>query len=270
MLIAAMDGGGRVEASGAVRGKPYHCPLCEDAVHLKAGRIVTPHFAHRPEAACAGAREGAAHLTAKQLFYEEFRRRGLRAELEYPIHGLPGDRRADVAVWSPAGRMCVLELQDSPISLDEIEARSATYARQMIAQAWIPFEILAGLMDPSSQVDPAYISCERFSAAPFFRWIHGLHGPAETYVWDPLIRAMWLIELSPCWLLNGDYPRRSRRWRNLAAVGPFNLTELKITTRFRRASAAPPHRWPAARLVQFRFADGLARVLAERSHTSAG
>lgn len=139
MLVANL-GDTRIDAASAKRGPEYRCPKCSGIVILKQGRKVIEHFAHKPSTDCSWARgETRAHLEAKVLVQAALVERGLKAEVEFVVNTLPGDRRADVMAWSPKGQQIAFELQHTPIDLNEIEARASSYARAGIAQIWIPF-----------------------------------------------------------------------------------------------------------------------------------
>ena len=123
-MLKARLGEEAVEASRAERGPRYDCPKCRNEVILKAGRIKIAHFAHKPPTDCTWAKgETIAHLLAKSVLAEAMRKRGIRAEVEFVIEALPNDRRTDVAVWL-RDNVVAVEFQHTPISLDEIEARS--------------------------------------------------------------------------------------------------------------------------------------------------
>src|SRR3954464_4411013 len=124
-MLVAEQNGLRIEASVAQRGGTFNCPQCKGILIFKPGRKVISHFAHKPPTDCTWARgETRAHLEAKLLVGIALKARGLRAELECVQEGLSGDRRADVLVWSPNGRRLAIELQHTPIGLDEIEKRA--------------------------------------------------------------------------------------------------------------------------------------------------
>ena len=139
MLIALLNNS-RVTAAAAQRGGEFHCPSCSKPLVLKKGRVVIHHFAHKPPILCDWARgETLAHLEAKRIVHAALTARGVRAELEYSVETLPGDRRADVMAWSPGGQMIAIELQHTSISADEIAERAFAYARAGAAQMWISF-----------------------------------------------------------------------------------------------------------------------------------
>lgn len=111
MLVANL-GGMRIDSASAKRGPEYRCPKCSGIVILKQGRKVIEHFAHKPPTDCSWATgETRAHLEAKALVQAALTGRGLKAEVEFVVNTLPGDRRADVMAWSPKGLQIAFELQ---------------------------------------------------------------------------------------------------------------------------------------------------------------
>ncbi|MTH94783.1 competence protein CoiA, partial [Roseibium sp. RKSG952] len=119
----------RISALAALRGAEYRCPACRGLLILKKGRRVVHHFAHKPPTNCTWAKgETQAHLRAKTELAQSFTGRGIRAEVEFVVETLTGDRRADVMAWKPNGFQVAFELQHTPISVNEIEARAFSYA----------------------------------------------------------------------------------------------------------------------------------------------
>jgi hypothetical protein len=51
----------------AEKGQDFSCPICENKVVLKRGKVRRPHFAHKPDTGCSG--EGVDHKVAKQMIY---------------------------------------------------------------------------------------------------------------------------------------------------------------------------------------------------------
>ena len=79
-------------------------PLLQQTACPENGRVVIHHFAHKPPILCDWARgETLAHLGAKRLVHAALTARGVKAELEYSVETLPGDRRGRhglVAEWA--------------------------------------------------------------------------------------------------------------------------------------------------------------------------
>ena len=38
----------------AEKGQDFSCPICENEVVLKRGKVRRPHFAHKPDTGCSG------------------------------------------------------------------------------------------------------------------------------------------------------------------------------------------------------------------------
>lgn len=195
MLIAEQNGQ-RIEAREAKRGGEFICPKCRRKVILKAGRIVIVHFAHKPPTDCTWARgETREHLESKQIVKDAFVSRGLTAEVEFVVNALPGDRRADVLAWSPKGKKVAVELQHSNIELSEIEARAGTYAREGIAQIWVPF-IRASVWKDAVARSGGVLFFERYSPRPFEKWVHGFHGKDGMWMYDPRDKSFWHAKMA--------------------------------------------------------------------------
>ena len=267
MLVATLDGN-RLEAENAERGLAYTCPKCERSVILKRGRIKIAHFAHKPPTDCTWAKgETLAHLEAKKLFKDAFVSRGLRAEVEFIVPSLPNDRRADVMVWSPSGTRIAIELQHTNIGIEEIEARSFSYAREDIAQAWIPF------LRPSVWEDAEIrtggdgagkMLIEKYPARPFERWAHAFHlgrlwffNPAGGTLWRGHFddHEIWVEESS--WYVEGGeevsaggFSRTSRRWKELTLWGPYAFHQVKIKVDHRKRWQTSRYKVPAGRVAQ--------------------
>lgn len=269
MLVAACEGK-RVEAQDAERGLAYVCPnpKCCRPLILKRGRIVIAHFAHKPPKDCDWARgETLAHLEAKRLIRDAFAARGVRAEVEYVVPALPGDRRADVMMWSPSGIKVVVELQHTSIGVDEIERRAFSYARAEVAQVWVPFlrtSIWADAERRDGGGEGDWL-VERYPARPYERWVHGLnrggiwfYDPSDKVIWRGRFARHQIWEEERSWYSEdgeeryaGGYPRWSRRWRELTLWGPHGLDQVKIKLERRCACRTGRYNWPAGHVGQF-------------------
>jgi competence protein CoiA len=201
-------------------------------------------------------------LEAKKLVRDALVTRGLRAEVEYIVSVLPGDRRADVMLWSSAGAMLAIELQHTSIGLEEIEARAFSYARAGIAQIWIPF-LSSSVLDAAEPRGPRSMFVERYSPRPFEKWVHGLNGKDGMWMYSPGNQNFWWAHLAghqiyveeSSWFEQGGeeksaggYYRWSKRYRELTLTGPHSIDELKINVKNRAASSLGGHNWPSGRL----------------------
>lgn len=241
-MLVAEHGTTRIDAEVAERGPVYNCPGCGGEVVLKRGRIVIAHFAHKPPTKCDWSKgETLAHLRSKRLIQSVFRSRGLRAEVEFLIGGGRNKNRADIAVWSPTGRIVAIEMQHSNISLDEIERRAFSYAEQEIGQIWVPFlrdETLRGM----KYVNANEFLVERYPARPFERWIQALNYGVGIWMYDPKGERMYCCIMDKCWVGGeesswydeygdeqyGGGPYVSRRYKKLTLLGPCDLENLKL------------------------------------------
>jgi competence CoiA-like predicted nuclease len=264
MLIALLNNT-RITAAAARRGAAYHCPSCSKPLVLKKGSVVIHHFAHKPPILCDWARgETLAHLEAKQLVHDALAARGVRAELEYSVETLPGDRRADVMAWSPTGRMIAIELQHTSISAEEIAERAFAYSRAGAAQIWISFLPPSVWKEALDKGDGTWL-VRRCAPRQFELWIDGLTAKAGRWMYDPQSKQFWQVKMLPhevyeeetIWYAPGGIEhyraarkRVSKKFRDLILRGPFKMEELRIALRKRRQSAAAGMRWPQANLAE--------------------
>jgi competence protein CoiA len=266
-MLVARGEAGPVEAASARRGAVFRCPVCDATMVLRRGRIRIAHFAHKTEPCAVAARETLAHLGAKAAIVAALRARGLRAEPEFMVAGLPGDRRADVMAWSPSGRLVAVELQHASVSLDEIERRAFSYARADIAQLWIAFAPADLATRGETTAYGRFLP--RFAPRPFEKWIHGLGGGAM-WMFDPADGALWRARLSghaldvPAAVIAdeygdernvGGYERWSRRFRDLTLAGPFAMKDLRLRLATRTAFSLAIYRWPAGPVAELLPAD---------------
>jgi hypothetical protein len=265
MLVALCEGQ-RTTAAAALRGGAFNCPSCGKELVLKKGRIIIHHFAHKPPILCDWARgETLAHLEAKQLVHAALTARGVRAELEYCLETLPGDRRADVMAWSPKGQMIAIELQHTSISADAIAERAFAYAQAAAAQIWISFLPASVWKEALDKGDGTWL-VRRYAPKQFEHWIEGLTAKAGIWMCDPLGKAFWLAKILPhkvhedetIWYAPGGIehyrPARTKvlkKYRDLVLSGPYQLDALRIGLRRRKAFSTKIGRWPASAIASF-------------------
>jgi len=264
MLVAKLDGD-RIEAGIAGRGHEYRCPQCDGLVVLKRGARIIAHFAHKPPTSCSWARgETIAHLKSKALVAAALLQRGLRADVEFILATHSGDRRADVMTWSPKGLQIAFELQHTPIEIEEIERRAASYADAGIAQIWIPFLRPSVWRDGQPTASGWFL--ERYSPRPFERWVHGLNGKNGMWMYEPNKEEFWLgrmkghqihVKESSYYtedgeeVITGGYDRWSKRYKELTLTGPYNVTDLRLITSSRSAYSSSGYDWPKGRIAKF-------------------
>ena len=264
-MLVAKVAGNRIEAAIALKGQDYHCPHCGEAVILKKGRIRTPHFAHKPPVSCSWAKgETAAHLEAKTRLKDAFLARGLRVEVECEVDTLPGDRRADVMVWSPKGTRFAIELQHTPIGLSEIEERTESYHRAGVGVIWVGFLHPAVWKAAEARGGGQYV-VRRYSARPWERWTHGynyghvwLYDPAQGCLWQGRLNKHEIYVEESNWYdsdgnenYSGGYTRVSKRWRELILQGPVPLDAVKIEPFRRKPIRLGNNNYPGGRSARF-------------------
>jgi hypothetical protein len=169
------------------------CSKCKQIVILKHGRIKTAHFADKLPTDCTWAKgETLTHLDAKKLFRNSFALRGLQTEVEFIVPSLPSDRRADVMVWSPSRTQAAIELQHCNIGIEEIEKRAFSYAREGIAQAWVPFPRPKVMAEAKRRMggESGDLLIGLYPARPFERWVHAFHF-GRPWFYDPKQKTLW-------------------------------------------------------------------------------
>lgn len=262
MLVALLDNK-RIEAWNANKGPEYFCPECRKRVNLKKGKIRISHFAHIPPTNCAWAKgETLAHLTAKKDFADEFRRRGVRCEIEFTLETLPGDRRADVMAWAPSGKRYAIEVQHSALELEEIAKRTASYHSADVGVTWIVLASKALLEKAVPHAGKHVI--EQYCAQPWVKWIHGFN-IKKLWLYDPEKKVLWQGKLEPhhlyveerTWYESGGsensaggYYRKSKRWRDLHLSGPFSLDQIAIRSKVRKTATFGKYRFPGGRAAE--------------------
>jgi competence protein CoiA len=184
-MLTALRDDIRVYASSAEKGFDYFCPGCGAALILRKGRVRIHHFAHHPPVSCAWeVGETLAHLEAKLALRDALSSRAHRAELEWPVASLAGDRRADVFIWEMLGGQIAFELQHTGIGIDEIERRSRAYMAAGLAVVWLPFlsARFRALARRTAPGEPGDWIIERYRPKPFERWLNAFNF-GEVWYW---------------------------------------------------------------------------------------
>lgn len=263
MLVATLEGR-RIEAWIAEKGPDYACPDCRKAVVLKKGRVRVAYFAHLPPVTCTWARgETKEHMAAKEDFHKTFAARGLQVEVEHVLDCLPGDRRADVMVWSPNGKRFAIEIQHTSIDLDQIEARTDSYHRADVGVIWVGL-LRPGIWDNAVKTPGGYV-IRRYTARPWERWVHG-YSYGQIWLYDPDGKTLWKGRLDKheirveesSWYDSdgsensaGGYTRISKRWKELTLSGPHALDDVKIDPFWRKATSLGRYNFPGGRAARF-------------------
>ena len=137
MLIAldARHERARVEATRDLPPSLFRCPGCDGEVILKRGKVVLPHFAHRPPFDCEWASESMFHLEAKSDLVGVLRERGWACDPEVQ---LAPSRIVDVLATDPStGRRLGIEVQASQISVEEMKQRISVDRRCGVTTGWL-------------------------------------------------------------------------------------------------------------------------------------
>ncbi len=262
MLTARLDGE-PIEASLARRGDDHRCPECDESLILKQGRIVVPHFAHRPLTICSyGAGETLAHLQAKARLAAELRAAGYDVEVEPFLFLEGGNSHPDLLVRH-RGRSVAVELQHSNIDLNQIERRTIRLAAMGHAVWWLP-------MLDFQKLGHAGAHFERFSARPYHRWLAELQ---EGMIWfyDVSNGELALARFSPHYIhvpdsewydssgdlqVGGGYEYASRRWVELTVLQRIRAGSQRVVLRRRRAGVIAIRRRPWGRpFLHYRLPD---------------
>ncbi len=130
MQLSALDETALIYAFNAVKNKDYTCPECKARVRLRGGKFQQLHFFHLSTntRGCRQHAKSLIHLRTQQYLCSQFP----KAFMEYYFPEI--NRFADVAV---PDKKLVFEVQCSPISLFEVRARQAAYAKTGYQLIWI-------------------------------------------------------------------------------------------------------------------------------------
>lgn len=266
-MLVGWTGSQRIEAAEAQRGGSYFCPSpeCGGALILKKGRKVAAHFAHKPPFECTWAHgETLDHMLAKTAFCNAALKRGLTAEIEHSVGFLQAvDRRADVMIWSPSGRMVAVEIQHTNITVNDIEARAFSYAANGVAQLWVPVA-KRDFWKKAKQLADEVWKIEKYAPHEFEKWISGLNMGQEYWIFDPETGKILTAHLKEHKLFregskfyqegdevfNDSYYYRSKRFRELTVRGPFELDRFRIKLVERKAFARGSYKWPQGWIAQ--------------------
>jgi len=153
------------EAKARQSGPLYVCPRCQNAVILKQGPIVIPHFAHKPTLSCHfGHPETRAHLVAKQAIYDALvsSPNVSNVEMERDF----GCSVADV-FCEVNGLPVAIEIQQSGLNVETLSQRTLNYAAMGIYVLW------AALWNAGS---------ETYRPRSWERWLHAAYF-GRCYYW---------------------------------------------------------------------------------------
>ncbi|KKE80382.1 hypothetical protein DTX80_17295 [Bacilli bacterium] len=114
----------------------FYCPACQEAVLIKAGKKMIPHFAHYATSQCsAGDRgEGIYHEQGKFLLYQWLKKQGLEVTLEKYI---PEIRQRPDILLKINKKQIAVEYQCARIPVEEVNRRNRGYQSIGITPIWI-------------------------------------------------------------------------------------------------------------------------------------
>lgn len=131
MQLLALSSQGPLQATSAEKQKNYTCPECQEIVRVRSGPHRQPHFYHvHKTSSCRQHQKSAEHIQA-QLMLLSLLPAG-ECSLERPF---PSISRIADAVWETA--QIVFEIQCSPITQEEVKARTADYQSIGMKIVWI-------------------------------------------------------------------------------------------------------------------------------------
>ena len=132
MQLYALDEQGQLtSARNAKKQIDYCCLECHQTIRLRRGPQRQPHFYHLdPTPFCRQHQKGAIHIQLQSYFFQQLPSCDCQLELSFPSIR----RIADVAWFS---EKIVFEIQYSPISAEEVLARTRDYRSLGWEVVWI-------------------------------------------------------------------------------------------------------------------------------------
>lgn len=126
MFIALDSNGNRIDVKNAEKGNDYFCPVCNNPLQVKEGKIKIKHFAHISGSDCDDFSTDMSewHRNWQEQFPADSREIVITIDNE--------SHRADVAFEN-----YVIEFQNSPITAEKFEQRNAFYTKAGKKVIWI-------------------------------------------------------------------------------------------------------------------------------------
>lgn len=222
MQWVALDGKSFITAAQAERKKDYQCPECHLTIRLRAGPHRQSHFYHlRSSATCPQHQKTAEHLQTQHTLAALGAADDARIEAPFPTIG----RIADVAFFR---LRTVVEIQVSPLSLEEAQARTRDYLSLGWQIVWILHEQTFNRkrLAPAERHLRTYTTCYFTNISPqgqgifydqFEAWQHyeriakGPALPVAPHRLFPMHQAPSLRWGTPCTIA-----QRRKRWSSFA------------------------------------------------------
>ena len=141
---------------------------CQELI-LKQGRVKLAHFAHLPYSECtyAGEPESQQHINTKLEIYEALKSEPGVSKLQ--VERYLKEVRPDMS-FSFENRYIAIEVQISPLSLDELIRRTTAYTQKNIYVLWTP-------------ILPMDMFSERYAPKEWEQNIHDLYD-GTVYYWS--------------------------------------------------------------------------------------
>ncbi|EGO0706057.1 competence protein CoiA [Salmonella enterica] len=213
-MLTAINNEKIVIARDAQKPGIFTCPECGEVVILKQGKIVTPHFAHKPPVSCQyGSGESPLHHQVKTELYDALVDHAGAYEVE--LEKSFGPARPDVSARID-GKLVAFEVQRSTIHFDELQRRTEEYFLRGLSVVWIllPRELL---------------SDGRISPKKWEIWTHASQ-LGEAYYWagegyvTPVKFRPFMIDV-PATDWGGGYSYPSKRYRTPVVGHKAHLVE---------------------------------------------
>ena len=255
-----------VAADKAKKGSEYFCPECKDAVILKKGRRVIPHFSHKPNSMCNyGKGESPGHKTAKYLLYRSLNSRdAVDAYMEYQVVVDGVAQRSDV-LCIRRGKKFIFEIQRRKSDVSEVCRRAKLYSR-VGSQMWIClFDFSRIINQNSSSNDKICRIVDNYLATDFEIWLNGINYKKGYWVFDIGSNSFWFFNLVDKFshvplsefykdgelFQTGGYEKRLKRLKHLIAFGPFCIDMLSVDYFYRKEFKTPNFYWPRSYISKF-------------------
>lgn len=118
------------------KAEKYRCPACKRPVHLKAGAVIRPHFAHFSNEACEVFAEGETeeHIEGKLQLASWLQNLGFKVEIEAYLPELR--QRPDLLV-TINNQKIALEFQCSSITIEKVVERTQGYLDAGYEVVWL-------------------------------------------------------------------------------------------------------------------------------------
>ncbi|OJG54741.1 competence protein CoiA [Enterococcus haemoperoxidus] len=115
-----------------LKGSMYYCPVCNQPVRIKNGKVKLPHFSHYNNSDCSIYSEGETieHLALKEVFAKWCEKESIPYELEKYLPAL--NQRPDLLIGNIA-----LEIQCSSLSTQRLVERTQRYQKHGFIPIWI-------------------------------------------------------------------------------------------------------------------------------------